>query len=639
VKKQVLTIGLLAMMAGVAAGEMEKMYRAKPGDDLAAVIARIRAERTNNQMPCTLELAPGVYRLAKTLELDSRDAGLVIRSAPGGRAVLDGGEVITGFRPFRDGIFVADVSRLPFVREPFACYGGIGLIKDANRVFDLYRDGQPLEVAREPDTGFFKTGKVYDAKEFIFECSALDGLDCRGEKGMFATGYWRWLWADNTFALTGHGGVRDEARPSPAGKGGKWKLDAQMAVPGEYSYRNLQPNMPFFVCNSLKFLNRDCEWVLDREGGKIYVKGKPEAEYVLTAVAGPLLRVKGAANVRLEGLHFRYGRGNGVEAHGCRGLVFRGNLVERFGGTGVICSQAQDCLLAGNLLRTFGYKAATLSGGDRSTLTPSGCVFADNEVTDTGRSRRTYSHGVAISGCGVQVLRNHFHDLPSSSICMPGNNHLIASNITERAVLESDDQGGIDVFGSPFFQGNRVIHNVWRDIGREATGLAAACGKAGVRLDDQVSGFYIYGNRFDNCSGGHFGGVQIHGGRDNDVVNNVFTRCRWAVSFSPWNMNRWHQHWYPNCKSKETVDVFSPVWKAQYGDLMRLKDMKNVNRITRNVVIGAEALTNGRCQGEAILKDNFMLPANSRLDYSQLPGFEPLPPVSELGPRGKRVRP
>ncbi len=610
------------------AGET-KFFSAKPGDDLVAVVARIRAERAGAKTPCVLELGAGVYRMSGTLELDARDEGLTIRSAAGVRAVLDGGERVTGFKPFRDGLFVADVSRLAFVREPFASYGGIGLTNDRNLIIDLYRDGEPLVVAREPDKGFFKTGKVWDHTKFIFESPDLEKLGIRGERGLFATGYWRWIWADASFTLESL-----EGTPSP-----RWQLDAGSAMTGDYSYRNLQPNMPFFVCNSLKCLNRDCEWVLDREGAKVYVKGRPDAEYVLTAVAGPLLRVKGASGVCVEGLHFRYGRGNGLEAQNCRGFVFRDNVVENFGGTGVVCNGGKDCVLEGNFLHALGYKAAILNGGDRATLTSSGCVFADNEVADTGRSRRTYSHGVAIGGCGVAVLRNYFHDLPSSSISMGGNDHLIASNITMRVVLESEDQGGIDTFGSPFYQGNRVIHNVWRDIGCVASGFARDFGKAGVRLDDQISGFYIYGNRFDNCSRGQFGGVQIHGGRDNDVVNNVFTGCKWAVSFSPWPMNRWHQFWYPKCKHPESVDVFSEVWKRRYGDLMRLKDMPNVNRVTRNVVVGATALTNGRCPNEAILKDNFQFPAGTAVDYSKLPGFDPLPPESVLGPNRKRFAP
>ena len=611
-------LGVLCAAQLGAVASADEVYRIKPSDNLAAAVAHVRAKGVK-----TLELASGIYRVTDTIELDARDNGLVIRSELGKRAIIDGGVRVSGFKLWRDGIYVADVAKFAFVHDEFACYGGIGMKHDRNSIIDLYRDGEALTVAREPDTGFFKTGKVLNRKEFVFECEALERLGCRDEKGLFATGYWRWLWADATFAL--------KALPN-----GAWQLSAARVMEQSYSYNELLPQKPFFVCNSVKFLNRDCEWVLDREAGKVYVKGRPEAEYVLSAAAGPLLRVKGATGVQVEGLHFRYGRGDGVEARQCRGLVFRDNIVERFGGSGIVCTDAKDCLIEGNRLRTFGYKAAVLTGGDRAKLIDSGCEFADNEVTDTGRARRTYSHGVAIGGCGVKVVRNYFHDLPSSAICMPGNNHFIASNITERVVLESDDQGGIDVFGSPFYQGNRVIHNVWRDIGRAATGLNAACGKAGVRLDDQVSGFYIYGNLFENCSAGHFGGVQIHGGRDNDVVNNVFIGCRHAVTFSPWPMKRWHDHWYPNCKTRETADVFSPVWKQHYGDLMRLKDMPNVNRITRNVVIGAAALTNGKCRNEAVVKDNFEFPAGTAVDFSQLPQFDALPPESALGP--KRMR-
>ena len=67
------------------------------------------------------------------------------------------------------------------------------------------------------------------------------------------------------------------------------------------------------------------------------------------------------------------------------------------------------------------------------------------------------------------------------------------------------------------------------------------CGQGGIRFDDSISGNLVYGNRFDNCSKANFGGVQIHGGRDNVVRNNVFTRCRYGITVSPWSQDHWRK--------------------------------------------------------------------------------------------------
>ena len=50
-------------------------------------------------------------------------------------------------------------------------------------------------------------------------------------------------------------------------------------------------------------------------------------------------------------------------------------------------------------------------------------------------------------------------------------------------------------------------------------------GAAGVRPDDMISGVAVYGNIFERCGTINFGGVQIHGGRENLVEGNLFIDC------------------------------------------------------------------------------------------------------------------
>ena len=588
-------------------------FQAKPGDDLGAKIEEVR--RTRPAGPVVLWLQGGTYRVTETIRLDRRDSNLTIAARPGERPVLDAGYAVKGFRPAGDGTFVADISGASFVDAKIRGYGGIGVLRDDGFTDDLYRDGVLQTLAREPNAGFFKVTEVVDGSNFVFRSAAVDAAKFADEKDLLALGYWRYLWGDETYPAS----VRD----------GAWALDHSNA-----EYRPVVKDAPFFLLNSRKFLDRDDEWVLDRAARKVYVKGEPKGEYVLAGLRGPLLQADGVNALTVSGLTFRHGRGTGVMVRNCCDFTFADNVVERFGFNGLDCQSATRARIVRNRFRTFGWKAALLGGGDRATLTPSGSEFADNDVSDTGRSRRTYSHGILISGCGVAVVRNRFHDLPSSAMCTPGNDHFIASNIIERVVLESDDQGGLDVFGNPFFRGTRIVHNVWRDIGGTSTGLAGTCGKAGVRFDDMISGMYVYGNRFDNCSEGIFGGVQIHAGRDNTIDNNVFTRCRHALSVTVWSKERWQRSWDANDPIRETVDTCGPAWLKRYGDLRWLRDYPITNRFTRNVVIGAQKLMRGQAEWETVKDGTRVFPADAKVDLDHLEGFDPLPPESELGPRG-----
>ena len=101
-----------------------------------------------------------------------------------------------------------------------------------------------------------------------------------------------------------------------------------------------------------------------------------------------------------------------------------------------------------------------------------------------------------------------------------GNDHLIELNAIRHVVQESDDQGGLDMWGNPLYRGVVFRWNRWSDI-RGGT----LCGAAGIRLDDMISGVSIYGNIFERCGAVHFGGVQIHGGKDNLVDGNFFLDC------------------------------------------------------------------------------------------------------------------
>jgi len=138
---------------------------------------------------------------------------------------------------------------------------------------------------------------------------------------------------------------------------------------------------------------------------------------------------------------------------------------------------------------------------------------------------------------------------------LEGNDITVEYNEISHVVNESDDQGGIDIYYNPSYRGIVIRYNRWSDIKG-----GTRHGAAGVRLDDMISGVTIFGNIFERCGALHFGGVQIHGGKDNIVENNLFFNCEAAVSFSSWSEERWIKELEsPVIKKKiyEEVDINS----------------------------------------------------------------------------------
>ena len=210
-------------------------------------------------------------------------------------------------------------------------------------------------------------------------------------------------------------------------------------------------------------------------------------------------------------------------------------------------------------------------------------------------------------------------------------------------VQESDDQGGIDVFYDYSFRGLGIRYNFWENIKG-----GSLHGAAGVRFDDMISGQLVYGNIFNNVGAINFGCVQIHGGKDNVVDNNVFYNCNIGVSFSPWEQWLWDEALTrPEVVKKlfEDVDIDGDLYQSRYPDLA--KDIHaNVNRnvVTNNLMIGCGRMfLNDR--GQNYMKNNHGIsigenPVMESLEYYLDPkvlesfGLQPIP-WREIGLKGR----
>jgi hypothetical protein len=192
------------------------------------------------------------------------------------------------------------------------------------------------------------------------------------------------------------------------------------------------------------------------------------------------------------------------------------------------------------------------------------------------------------------------------------------------------------MWGDSTYRGNRFVHNIFRDIGRG--GAFVRCGQGGIRFDDAISGNFVYGNRFDNSSRANFGGVQIHGGRDNVVRNNVFTRCRYGITISPWPQDKWRKFnsgegHAVRCKA---AGAGGAAFKAKYPEFDALLETPMRNAFECNVFEGDEKsfvfLARNRRLPEATVMRGNVCMKKLPDDLSSIPGFEPLPPESAIGP-------
>jgi len=220
-------------------------------------------------------------------------------------------------------------------------------------------------------------------------------------------------------------------------------------------------------------------------------------------------------------------------------------------------------------IESMGRGGIDIISGDIRKLENSGTVIENCRISDLSRIDRTYTPAILLEGVGIKVRHCLFSEIPSSAIRLEGNDMLIELNEFEKCVIESDDQGAIDVFGNPLYRGNIIRWNFFHDIGIPDLHMAA-----GIRLDDAICGFSIYENLFQRSSNNLFGGIQVHGGNENYIEGNIFSDCHAAISQSAWGDKRWEstltEKGHPVSIALNSYEWQSDLWQSRYPALKHL---------------------------------------------------------------------
>ncbi len=453
---------------------------------------------------------------------------------------------------------------------------------------ELFCNGQLQTLARWPNEGFVKAGvvkgktllpsryvKKHGTVEGIFEY--LDKTQNRWaeEKDARLGGYWFWDWSDEFQKVA--------------------KIDTvsrTIYLREPYHNYGYGDSLRYFGLNLFCEIDQPGEWYLDRDAEQLYwfppVGIKPEeSEVTLSVFNAPfMVEFHDCSNVEFHELTFIEGRGSAVLVKGGEKCLLADCRMERFGKDGIHMDGGFEHGISGCYLSTLGCSGINIAGGDRKTLTPANHFIKNTVVKDFSLFKRTYEPAVHAEGCGILISHNLFQNSSSSAMRLEGNDIIVEYNEVSHVVNESDDQGGLDMWYNPSYRGIEVCYNYWHDIKG-----GTRHGAAGVRLDDMISGVKIYGNVFERCGALHFGGVQIHGGKDNLVENNLFYDCLAAVSFSSWDEERWLTNLEsPVMKKKlyEDVDIRSELYQQKYPELKSIRENINVNTVKNNLVVDCE---------------------------------------------------
>ncbi|MBM4025770.1 MAG: hypothetical protein FJ280_10235 [Planctomycetes bacterium] len=587
-------------------------------------------------------IAGGSYAVERPWTLTAEDSGtaeapVVYQARAGQTPIFRGGTRITGWKPLaeagvRDRL---DPSVRGRVLEADLKALGVTNWGDATALRsrpELFVNGEPQTLARWPNEGFVKTGEILGQERFKV-WNTIEG--CRDGKFHYVEdrpsrwveepdvrlyGYWFWDWFEEYQTVAA---IDADAKT--------------FTLSQPYSRYGYRKNQRYYAVNVLGEIDAPGEWYLDRRTDRIYWLPPAglewsKAETILSVLDQPFITLDEVEHVILLGLTLQEGRGDGIRLRGGADCLVAGGTIRQCGGDAIVVEGGQRHGIFGCTMHTLGCGGARVAGGERRTLSP-GRHFVENcTVFDISRLKRTYTPAVHLDGCGNRIAHNLFERMPSSALRIEGNDHLIELNAIRNVVQESDDQGGLDMFGNPLYRGVVIRWNRWSDI-RGGTHNGAA----GVRLDDMISGVAVHGNIFERCGAVAFGGVQIHGGKENLVDGNLFLDCQAGISFSRWGAKRWLES-----ISRFFAQAGQEPYASRYPALAGLRTEADLNLVSRNLFVRCPSvfLRDGGTQQAALnatTAQSFDLQAVSqhervRNDPRLRPLlFDPIP-LEEMGP-------
>jgi hypothetical protein len=514
----------------------------------------------------------GTYTLDKPFKLEKQDSGtlsapIVYSAVNGDNVRFIGGHVINNFTPITDdkilnrldasarkNILHADLSALGINNFGSPKSGGI----------EVFFDGQPMHIARWPNNDFTK----------IVDIVVKDGHQRHGLKGsmtpkfiyddqranrwveepdLWAHGYWFWDWSEqrmkvNTIDTKAKTFTLSNDSPHPYGfRKGQW----------------------YYVYNALSELDEPGEWYLDRDKGQLYFwPPKPiEQAEVLVSVIPSAIEFNNVQHITLQGFIIEATRSTAVKIKYGNNISINGCTIRNTGGNAINIGGGEQHSVIGCDITQTGKGGISLNGGNRTTLEAAGHLAENNHIHHYARNERTYQPAIRLSGVGNIARNNLIDNAPHVAIIFTGNDHLIELNEIHSVTYESNDAGAIYSGRNWTMRGNIIRQNYLHHI----TGFEQK-GSVGIYLDDMFSSAEMISNIFYKVARA----VQIGGGRDNKVENNLFIDCEQALNVDARAMGWAHymsNRWIIEQKEKGTISGIAydqPPYSKRYPALANI---------------------------------------------------------------------
>ncbi|GHT22533.1 hypothetical protein FACS189419_05230 [Planctomycetales bacterium] len=465
----------------------------------------------------------------ETLVLTPEDSSLVIFGGNGwGQSILDGGKIITGWQPYKDGIWQAKLPDGQFWKFR-----------------QIYVNNQHRHRARTPNTGYYRVAKV-DAtqsrwtatKEMEYKIGDIDPAWKNLTRGEITVYH---FWNDVHLPIASVDGEKNLVTfQYPSGK----ILSDNFTSDGAR----------YFVENIFETLDAEGEWYCDEDTAVLYYKPFENEDITKVEVVAPfadgLIRIQGdpasgkfVEQVFIGALQFQHCNFNFKDGD------TNSSQASVTIPAAVTLSGAKNCSLDESVFRNLGcYAVAFLEGCQNNTI--KGCHFwtlsaggikmtggvqGTEPSLHTKNNKMTYctvsNYGIDypsavglllqnISDCEFAYNEIHHGNYSGVSLgwtwgygpSIARNNSIHHNHIHHIGLQEKlSDMGGIYTLGQA--SGSVLANNVIHDI------AAYGYGGWGIYSDEGTTGLLIEKNIVYNTE---YACYDMHYGRDVLIRNNIF---------------------------------------------------------------------------------------------------------------------